>query len=224
MEPKGGKSERTGSGTYRRYWAALHRRDVAQAQDIVNQWLHERTPQQIYMRLFLPALNLSGVKWAAGEIDHRDEHFITYNTLRFMRIVRHKMVVENPTGPLAIAAGVAQESHRIGLRMCCDFIQSDNWRIVWLRGTERALLREAITEHKPDMLMFSIGMQEGIEPTRRLIQEARRCGFNGTVAVGGRAILENRANVAAMGANLTADNALQFQRKVRAGFRNNPSS
>jgi hypothetical protein len=67
--------------------------------------------------------------------------------------------------------------------------------------------------------MFSIGMQEGIEPTRRLIEEARRCGFNGSVAVGGRAILENRANVEAMGADLTADNALQFQRKVRPLFR-----
>jgi methanogenic corrinoid protein MtbC1 len=219
MESNGARSERSSSGTYRRYWAALFRRDVAQARDIVQLQLEQQTPQQIYLRLFLPALNLSGVKWASGEITHRDEHFITFNTLRFMRMVRRKMVVQNPTGLLAIAVGVAQESHRIGLRMCCDFLQAENWRIEWLRGTERALLREAITAHKPEMLMFSIGMQEGIEPARRLIQESRRTGFNGTVAVGGRAILENRANVEAMGADLTADNAMQFLRKVKPLFR-----
>ncbi len=219
MDPQSAKPERLRAGTYRRYWAALLRRDVPQARDIVRLQLQQLTAQQIYMRLFLPALNLSGVKWAAGEISHRDEHFITYNTLRLMRIVRREMVVENPTGHVVIAAGVAQESHRIGLRMCCDFLQSDNWRIVWLRGTERAVLREAIAEHKPDMLMFSIGMQQGIEPTRRLIQEARRSRFHGTVAVGGRAILENRAIVEAMGADLTADNALQLLRKVKPLFR-----
>src|SRR4249919_758512 len=100
METQGARAERPRAGIYRRYWAALLRRDIAQAGSIVQSQLETQTPQQIYLRLFLPALNLSGIKWAAGQITHRDEHFITHYTLRFMRSVRRRMVVADPTGPL----------------------------------------------------------------------------------------------------------------------------
>src|SRR5690242_19959757 len=111
-----GATGAAGRGKHWQYWLALYRRDVAAAGRIVDDWLARHTPQRIYLRLFEPALSVSGSLFARGRIRYRDEHFVTYHTLRFMRRrVRRGFVVPNPTGPLALATGVWQESHLIGL-------------------------------------------------------------------------------------------------------------
>src|SRR6478752_6931659 len=114
---------------YRRYWLALYRRDVVGAERVVEEALVAWSPQRIYLRLFEPALNLSGTLWARGRITHDDEHFVTHHTLRLMRRVRRQFVPLETDGPLAVATGVGQESHLIGLRMVCDFLRWANWRI-----------------------------------------------------------------------------------------------
>src|SRR5688572_11310689 len=79
-----------------RYWAALYRRDVPTAARIVERCRREWTPQRIYLRLFEPALSLSGAMWAEARIAYADEHFITWQTLRLMRRVRRDFVVREP--------------------------------------------------------------------------------------------------------------------------------
>lgn len=204
-----------GRTMYRRYWAALLRRDVGKAEQIVEKMMDVWTPAQIYLRLFLPALNLSGSQFAANRIGYFDEHFITHQTLRLMRKVRRRFVEPHPTGPLAIAVPLATNSHRIGLRMVCDFLQSENWRIHWLVSSERAMLRAAIDEHRPEALLFSIGLPDGIEPARRLIAEARRGGFRGLIVIGGRSVLDDPSLVQKLGADLTAVHGLELVQKLR---------
>src|SRR3954468_10904494 len=77
---------------HRRYWLALYHRDVAAAQRVVNLAVRSWPPQRIYLRLFSPALALSGTLWAGGSITYQDEHFVTYHTMRFMRQVRRRFV------------------------------------------------------------------------------------------------------------------------------------
>src|SRR3712207_1120034 len=112
--------------SYRRYWHALYRRDVDAARAIVERALREWSPQRIYLRLFEPALGMSGTLFAAGKIGWQDEHVVTHHTIRFMRQVRRRFVPLETFGPLALATGVEQESHAIGLRMVCDFLQWAN--------------------------------------------------------------------------------------------------
>src|SRR3954447_13718076 len=83
-----------------RYWLALYRRDVSAAGAIVDDWLRREAPQRGDLRLLEPALSLSGTLFARGRIGFRDEHFVTYHTLRFLRRVRRGFVVPRPTGPL----------------------------------------------------------------------------------------------------------------------------
>src|SRR3954462_3692829 len=91
---------------YRRYWMALYRREPAAAKVIVDEWLERWPPQRLYLRPFEPALNLSGTLFARGRITYRDEHYITWMTLRFLRQVRRGFVQPTPTGPLALAGSV----------------------------------------------------------------------------------------------------------------------
>jgi methanogenic corrinoid protein MtbC1 len=204
-----------------RYWMALYRRDVRAAEAIVEDWLAREPPQRVYLRLLEPALSLSGTLFARGRIGFRDEHFVTYHTLRFLRRVRRAFVVPRPTGPLALATGVWQESHLIGLRMVCDFLQHDNWRIDWFPSNDRATVRDLTRRRRPAAVLLSVGLDRGVEPARRLVGELRqRAGYDGLIVVGGAAVNRDpEALLKTIGADLTATNGLELVRRLRARTR-----
>jgi methanogenic corrinoid protein MtbC1 len=201
---------------HRRYWLALYRRQVDVAEEIVDRALADWPARRIYHRLFEPALGLSGTFFARGVIHYRDEHFITYHTLRLMRLVRRTFVRADPDGPLALASGVGQESHLIGLRMVCDFMQAANWRIDWLATHERGVFREAVARHAPAAVLLSLGRPVGAVHARRIVTDLRRIGYPGVIAVGGLPIQQDPALVRVIGADLTARNGLELVRVLRS--------
>ncbi|MDB5333569.1 MAG: hypothetical protein JWP03_4720 [Phycisphaerales bacterium] len=207
-----------GPRTYRRYWLRLYRRDVEGAREIVVRALSQWAPQRIYLRLFEPALNLSGTLFAKGRITYHDEHFVTHHTLRFMRTVRRRFVPRETFGPLALATGVGQESHLIGLRMVCDFLRWANWRIHWLTSNDRAVVAETSARLAPDAVLLSLGTDGSVIPAGRLIADLRRWGFPGLIAVGGRAINCDPRRAEELNADLSAPNAAAFLRALRPRF------
>ena len=209
-------STTTGRPNYRRYWLALYRREVGIAETIVERAIAGWPPRRIYHRLFEPALALSGTLFARGVIGYRDEHFITCHTTRFMRFVRRTFVPRCTDGPLALASGVGQESHVIGLRMVCDFLRAANWRIVWLATHERGVFRDAVACHGPAAVLLSVGRRTGAVPARRVVRDLRRTGYGGVIAVGGLAIGQEPSLVGEIGADLTAGNGLELLRLLRA--------
>jgi methanogenic corrinoid protein MtbC1 len=212
------KASSSRPNTYRRYWLSLYRRDVAQARSIVETLRQTWTPWRIYLQLFAPALELSGAEWAAGNISHRDEHFVTYHTLRFMRPVRHKLIRTPPAGPRALATGVGTDAHRIGLQMVCDFLNAANWRTRALRTNERGTLRDAIAADQPQALLFSIRYDRDLPEAHRLVADARRSGFQGPIAIGGAAIESDPTRLQHLGGDLTAPHGLDLARKLKPLF------
>jgi methanogenic corrinoid protein MtbC1 len=208
-------TDRPSRPSYRRYWHALYRRDVAQAQQIVDLARQTWKPDRIYLRLFAPALALSGKMWASGKITYHDEHFVTHHTQRLMRRVRHDWLPKETTGPLAIATGAGQESHLIGLRMVCDFLRAENWQVHWLASNDRGVVRQTAGSLRPDALLVSIGLDHGLAPARRMIQDLRGNGYGGLVVVGGAAVYRDVSRVQALGADLTALNGRQLVRLLR---------
>lgn len=204
---------------YRRYWQALYRRDVVKAEQLVEHLMKRWTPQRIYLRLFQPALYLSGTRFARGRITYHDEHFITHHTIRLMRRVRRSFDEPPPGAPVALAISLAQQSHRIGLRMVCDLLSGAGWRVEWVPGVERGVLRQSLIEHGPDLLLMSIGTPQGLVPASRLIAEARRQNYRGIIAVGGRVIAEDVSLVKKLGADLTASDGMDLVRRLRQHVR-----
>jgi methanogenic corrinoid protein MtbC1 len=223
-EAVGEEPEALDRTTYRRYWMALYQRDVARAERIVELCLKQWKPEHVYLRLFEPALNLSGKLWAAASISYQDEHFVTYHTLRFLRRARRKLVTRVPDGPLAMATASGQESHLIGLRMVCDFLQAENWQIHWLPSNDRATVRQAAKRQRPEALLISIGLDLGLAPARRIISDVRGAGFEGLVIVGGAAINRDLSRVKQIGADLTAYNGFLLARLLRTRGRGRPSA
>ena len=202
---------------HRRYWHALYRRDVDAAAAIVDRALREWSPQRIYLRLFEPALGMSGTLFTAGKITAQDEHVVTHHTLRFMRHVRRRFVPVETFGPLALATGICQDSHVIGLRMVCDFLQWANWRIHWLSSNERGTLTHAVERLRPDAVLMSLGRDDSAGPAGRMVAALRRQGYPGVIAVGGGAVLRNPDLPRQLGADLTAPDALEFLKRIGRG-------
>jgi methanogenic corrinoid protein MtbC1 len=205
--------------SYRKYWHALYRRDVAAAEAVVDQARRTWKPGQVYLRLFQPALALSGKLWAAGNITYHDEHFVTHQTLRLMRRVRHDWIPRQTTGPLAVATGAGQESHLIGLRMVCDFLMAENWRIHWLAANDRGVVRKTAAALRPEALLLSIGLDTALGLAARMIGDLREHRFKGLVIVGGAAINKDPTRVQALGADLTAINGRHLVRVLRSRVR-----
>jgi len=206
--------------SYRKYWHALYRRDVTAAERIVDLARETWKPGRIYLRLFQPALALSGKLWFAGSISYHDEHFVTYHTQRLMRRVRRDWVPAETTGPVALATGAGQESHLIGLRMVCDFLRAANWRIHWLPSNERTVLRRTVAAVRPDAFLLSIGLDHALGPAKRMIQEIRDHRFRGVVVVGGAAVNKDPVSrVETLGADLTARNGRHLVRLLRSNIR-----
>jgi methanogenic corrinoid protein MtbC1 len=213
-------SRHIGRPSHRRYWLALYHRDLPAAARVVDAAMRDWPPQRIYLRLFAPALALSGTLWARGAITHRDEHFVTHHTLRFMRRARRRFVPPAiPSGPLAVVTGVGQESHLIGLRMVCDFLAWAHWRIHWLTSNDRGVAGDVVDRLKPDAVLLSVGLDRGVVPAARMIGELRRRrGYGGLVVVGGRAINCDPSLVGRLGADLTAQNGAALVRALRPRF------
>lgn len=200
---------------HRGLWLALYRRDVEAAENVVRLWLDRFPPQRLYLRLFEPALVLSGTMFGRGRITYRDEHFVTWHIMRLMRQVRHRFVPGQTTGPVAVATSAAQESHMIGLRMVCDFLQAANWQISWLTSPDRAAARQAVERLNPAAFLISIGLDPGITPAARLIADLRRCNYTGLIVLGGLAVNRDPSLVEKLGADLTAPNGLVLVRMLR---------
>ena len=212
--------ERSARPTYRKYWHALYRRDVASAERVVDLARKTWKPGRIYLRLFQPALALSGKLWASGAITYHDEHYVTYHTQRLMRRVSHDWIPAETSGPLALVTGAGQESHLIGLRMVCDFLRAANWRIHWLPSNDRTVLRRTVAAVRPDAFLLSIGLDHALGPARRMIEEIRDHRYRGLVVVGGAAVnADPETRVRALGADLTAHNGRHLVRMLRTHIR-----
>ncbi len=202
--------------SHRRLWLALYRRDVPAAERLIESALRAWPPQRIYLRLFEPALKLSGALWAKGRITHLDEHFVTYQVLRLMRTVRRHFVPPDSFGPLAIVTSAGQDSHIIGLRMVCDFLTWANWRVHFVSSPDRGVVTAVAARLKPQAVLLSLGREQSIVPAARLIADLRRRRFAGLVVIGGRIVTPGL--VTSLGADLTASNGAALVRALRPLF------
>lgn len=201
---------------FRKFWLHLMRGDHAAGEAMLDDLLRCYRPQQLYLRLLVPTLALSGTLFALGRITYHDEHRVTWSCVRLLRRLRRHLPPA-PAGTrvrVALATGVGQESHRIGLRMVCDLMAPAGWKSYFLSTNDRGTLHEAIRRLKPDALLLSVGRVQNFDAAARLVAEARRAGFTGPVAAGGRAVAEQPDALTRIGATVTARNGLELVRKL----------
>lgn len=81
---------------------------------------------------------------------------------------------------------VEGELHEFGIRMICDYMESQGWNTYYLGAnmTRNGIIK-MINENKPDIIAISCAMLFNVSKVQDLIQEIKSSGISTPVIVGG---------------------------------------
>ncbi len=201
------------SGPSRAYLEALinGRRDLALA-TVEGEAGKGLALSKLYLDIFQPAQRELGRLWLTKKISVAQEHFASSATQYIMSTLYGKLFAAPPQqGKTLIAACAQGELHELGLRMVCDFLQTDGWdtRFFGANLPVDALLQE-VRRVKPGVLALSATMLTNVRWVEKAIQcikdePSLSCRF----LVGGAPFIVDPDLFKAIGADATAADCLK---------------
>lgn len=178
----------------------------------------------LYVEVFQPAMREIGRLWQENEISVADEHVATAITQAAMaRAFEQVFAWGEGVGRSLIAACADMERHEVGLRMICDLLDLRGWDTTYLGATVPVeSLVTMIDRRRPDAVALSVAIAPHLPRLRMMIEQIRSLIRNPPlILVGGRPFLEDPTLATRLGADLTAEDAVQavelLQRKFGAG-------
>lgn len=169
--------------------------------------------RELYLEVFQPALREVGRLWQENRITVADEHLATAITQAAMaRLYDDLFTVSRRRGPLLVAACADAERHELGLRMICDLLELEGWDTVFLGATTPIeSLVDLVEARRPAVVALSASISPHLARVREAIRALReRMGDRAPlVVVGGRAFMEDPELAVQVGADLTAEDAVE---------------
>ncbi len=120
--------------TARAYLDALFLPDPDAARRIIQKTVESGiSVKELYLGVFQPALQETGMMWQMQQISVEKEHFVTASVLLSMAGVHDRFISERGRvrhrEQTLVAACVAGEQHEVGIRMVADLFELDGWDI-----------------------------------------------------------------------------------------------
>ena len=178
--------------------------------------------RQVYLDIFQPSLREVGRLWEANRITVADEHLATAITEAAMGRLYERLFASAPAeGRLLLAACADSERHEVGLRMLCDVLEMEGWDTVFL-GSSVPIhdLVEMVKARRPDVVALSASIGPHLARVRAAIEALRGELGEATplLAVGGRAFHDDETLAAQIGADFTANDAVEAARQLKERF------
>ena len=170
----------------------------------------------IYVSVFQPALREIGRLWQQNSISVADEHLATAITQAAMaRAYQSAFTWRSALGRSLIAACVDTERHEVGLRMLCDLLDLEGWHTTYLGASVPVeSLVTMVQRRRPDVVALSAALTPHVSRVRAMIEEIRNAlgDTRPLIIVGGRPFLDDPALATRVGADFTAQNAVDAVR------------
>jgi methanogenic corrinoid protein MtbC1 len=177
----------------------------------------------IYIDVFQPTLREIGRLWQENEISVADEHLATAITQAAMARLYEQAFAWAPVeGRTLVAACVGSERHEVGLRMLCDLLELEGWQTTYLGAAVPVeSLAGLVQKRRPDVVALSVALAPHLPQLRAVIRAVRDAAGASPplILVGGRPFLTEPALAAELGADLTAPDAVEGVRLLRAHIR-----
>ena len=164
---------------------------------IVNQLLVKRVSlQDIYLKVFQPALNEIGSQYVEGRVDEAQEHLATEITERAMSRVSQFHAPAVRANRKAVLGCVAGNWHTLGLRMIGDALRELGWEIFYLGANvpTGGLVKMAETA-RPHLVIISCSLKEQEDELESVLAQLQTLKANSNpqfrIVVGGRFISSN---------------------------------
>jgi methanogenic corrinoid protein MtbC1 len=170
----------------------------------------------IYVEVFQPALREIGCLWQQNVISVADEHLATAITQAAMaRAYESAFTWRTALGRTLIAACVDTERHEVGLRMLCDLLDLEGWHTTYLGAAVPVeSLITMMQRRKPDVIALSAALAPHVPRIRTMIEAIDKAlgAARPMIIVGGRPFLDDPSLATRVGADFTAQNAVDAVR------------
>ena len=170
----------------------------------------------IYLGIFQPALREIGCLWQNNELTVAEEHLATAITQAAMARAYERAFTWRTEGSRTLIAACADvERHEVGLRMLCDLLDLEGWHTTYLGSTVPVeSLAIMVRRRRPNVVALSVALSPHLPRLRAMI-DAVRTALGDTrplIIVGGRPFLDDPSLAQRLGADLTAQNAVDAVR------------
>jgi methanogenic corrinoid protein MtbC1 len=170
----------------------------------------------IYLGIFQPALREIGCLWQNNELTVAEEHLATAITQAAMaRAYERAFSWRTDASRRLIAACVDIERHEVGLRMLCDLLDLEGWHTTYLGSTVPVeSLVAMVRRQRPEVVALSAALSPHLPRVRAMIDAIRTAlgDARPLIIVGGRPFLDDPTLAERLGADLTAQNAVDAVR------------
>jgi methanogenic corrinoid protein MtbC1 len=181
--------------------------------------------ESVYLDVLQPALREIGRLWQQNELSVAEEHAATAIAQAAMgRAFERVFRWRDDRTPRMIAACAETERHQMGLRMLCDLLELDGWETMDLGASVPIEdLVGIVRRRDPDVVAISATIAPHIPRVRAAIAAIREAELprQPVIAVGGRAFHADPALAGRVGADVTANDAVEavqaLNARVRAG-------
>jgi MerR family transcriptional regulator, light-induced transcriptional regulator len=212
------------AATYDAVLAALRQGDRRAVFGALDAALDAGLPlQSLYLDVLQPAMREIGRLWQVNELSVAEEHAATAIAQAAMNRAFERVFYWRDTRtPRLIAACAETERHQIGLRMVCDLLELDGWETMDLGASVPVEdLVQIVRRRNPDVVALSATIAPHVPRVRDAIAAIRAADLprQPVVAVGGRAFHADPSLAERLGADVTADDAMEAVRALNMRVR-----
>ncbi|MGM0640403.1 MAG: cobalamin B12-binding domain-containing protein [Thermotogota bacterium] len=194
---------------YNKYLEAILNLDKEEAFEVVDK-IREKgyKAKEIYLNIFQMALHKLGELWQKNMISVAQEHYGTAITRRAMEKFNLNIKTYKDNSPVFLGVCPPNDNHEVGLRMICDFLESDGWKTIFIGSSSTiSSVLDILKNHTVDVLGISISLSIYLKDAQKMINMVKKEFPDVKILVGGNAIRGNERIVDKLGADGTAYDA-----------------
>ena len=192
------------------YLEALRQGSGRQADQVVEHSLDQGvTANQLYMDVFQPTAYEIGRLWQRNLFTVAQEHLATAIIERQMGQLHTFFRPKASRNRTLVLGSVAQELHRVGVRMVADFFEQDGWTVYYLGATTPASSFVGLARDvHADLIGVSVQMVFHLTQINEVMHELSQQGLGGLpVIVGGMPFVQQSELYRSFNVRSSATNA-----------------
>ncbi|MHB0937930.1 MAG: cobalamin B12-binding domain-containing protein [Armatimonadota bacterium] len=169
----------------RRHMALLLDGNLPAAMDGVLAEVDAGTPvEDVYLRVFQPALYEVGRCWQLNQVSVAEEHYFAEATRLIMSQLYPRVAASEKTRGSLVAMAVSDEMHELGARMVADIFQLAGWKTgLFGPNLPTHVVAHAVTTRQADVLAISATMTYHLAAVEEVIAAVRADGATSHVKI-----------------------------------------
>lgn len=142
---------------------------------------------EIYQHVFQPVQREVGRLWQVNQITVAQEHYCTAMTETMMSEVHARAESGGSDHHLFVGACVAGEQHSIGIRMVCEVMETNGWRVYCTgANTPASSIIDLVRRFEVNVMGLSCATAINLAAIRQVIGAVRESAKGTRIMVGGR--------------------------------------